>query len=102
MADPTVVDVILYRDGDNLIMQSSNSSVRIRLAFVDTGGAEAAGEGQITALLQGQSDQAETSAFLDSAKVQVETFIQTGGLERERENIRLRNLLEERGAANVG
>src|SRR3546814_12301075 len=88
MSTENVLDIILIRDGENLILRTKSEGLKIRMAFVDTNGAEGAGEGKITSIIQGQPTEAEVDSFLDMAKAQVEDFVQSGALDRERENFR--------------
>src|SRR3546814_16111237 len=101
MSTENVLDIILIRDGENLILRTKSEGLKIRMAFVDTNGAEGAGEGKITSIIQGQPTEAEVDSFLDMAKAQVEDFVQSGALDRERENFRLRNLLAEATSAQA-
>lgn len=96
MTTPNILDIILIRDGDNLIMQTNSAYVKVRLAYVETAsGAEKTGEVKITPLIQGSNDESEYSQFLDGITSQVKNYIESGALDSERENIRLRNLLAE-------
>src|SRR3546814_5615636 len=88
MSTENVLDIILIRDGENLILRTKSEGLKIRMAFVDTNGAEGAGEGKITSIIQGQPTEAEVDSFLDMAKAQVEDYVQSGALDRERENFR--------------
>ena len=101
MSIEQTLDIILVRDGENLIMQSNPPGIKIRLAYIDTNGAEASGEGRINSIIQGQPSEAEIQSFLDVAKVQIESFVQSGALDRERENFRLRTLLAEATASKA-
>src|SRR3546814_14290460 len=85
MSTEYVLDIILIRDGDNLILRTKSEGLKIRMAFVDTNGAEGVGEGKITSIIQGQPTEAEVDSFLDMAKAQVEDFVPSGALDRERE-----------------
>jgi hypothetical protein len=90
MADPINVDLVLFRDGENLILQTRSSQpVHVRLAVVDTA-VNNDGKGNISALLPEGATEADYAAFLDQTKNFVENYVQNGSLDTARENIRLR------------
>lgn len=90
MSDKTPLDITLIRDGTSFILQTNNSAVRVRLAFMDTGGAENESPSQIIPIIQGEANEAEVDEFLDTAKAQIDRFVQSGALDTHRENVRLR------------
>jgi hypothetical protein len=95
MTDVTTLDIILIRDGTNLIMQTSNPNIRVRLANVDTKTVDQNVNVDITPLLQGNPSEGEAEAFVDTVQGQVQNFIESGAFDRELENLRLRNMLAE-------
>lgn len=95
MTDVTTLDIILIRDGTNLIMQTSNPNIRVRLANVDTKTVDQNVNVDITPLLQGNTANGEAEAFVDKVQGQVQNFIESGAFDRELENLRLRNMLAE-------
>ena len=89
MTDISATDIVIIIDGENLIMKqrhpAGQSPVRVRLALMDTAG------DQIKTLVPQDADDAENTAFLDNSKLFLENYFSSGGLEADREIIRLKD-----------
>src|SRR3546814_16201719 len=92
MSTENVLDLILIRDGENLILRTKSEGLKIRMAFDDTNGAEGAGEGKIPSIIQGQLTDAEVDIFIELAKAQVEDFVQSFSLDRASAKFSHRNI----------